>query len=325
LRNIFSNGCNNGVEGVEATFAWTAPEDGTFSFSGSGISLLVLQGVCTDPGGGACSTGGFGDSGLGFGRVSLQLAKGDQVTIVVDTASMSVDTVSVVIVRGQPTCGLFGCSPPPSDAGQGSEGGNDQGATICLDNAAARGETLCSGVECVCHHCPQDYDDCAVIPGCKDIRECMRGKNCIGTECYNSGSCRAAVDSFAGVSGPAFKAAVRVQSCELSFQCALPCGADAGSTDAGVPSSDAGRLCEPGRKVACDCEGGTGTKTCSKDGNGYEACACGAPKPQPSDSGCGCRVAGPPRTPPYGLGAALAVVLACARRRPRRIARGVAT
>jgi hypothetical protein len=91
----------------------------------------------------------------------------------------------------------------------------------------------------------------------------MEEKNCVATECYNSGVCRTVIDSFGGVSGAAFRAGARVQSCELTFGCDLPCGADGGSADGSVTAPDAGRLCAPGRKIACGCEGGTGTKVCS--------------------------------------------------------------
>jgi hypothetical protein len=190
-----------------------------------------------------------------------------------------------------------------------------------MDNARARHDDICAGTECACAHCPQDYDDCNVIPGCDTVVGCMTQKGCTGADCYISGACRTTIDTYGGLSGPAFRAASGLQSCSLSLHCDLPCkGADAGQGSADA-SADAGRACAPERKVECPCEGGvTGTKQCLADGSGFKPCVCEDPPPTPvSSGGCNCRVG--PRNAP-GSAALFVLAAAIALSSSRRWARG---
>jgi len=301
----------------DATIAWKAPRDGTFYFAAStadtNLSIGTLSGGCT----------GFeqGCSG-GSPSVSTQadMQQGDAIVLLVETETVPADGVTIEITdQAPPTSPCSGpfCPPPVSSPDSGTTG-NDQGMTQCLQNATDRGEAVCAGTECACSHCPQDYDDCAVIPGCHDVRACMDGKRCIGADCYSSGACRTVIDAQGGISGAAFRAAAGLQSCSLTFACQLPCGAQK-SSDAGGASPDAGRLCAPGRAVACACEGGTGTKTCAADGNGFGPCVCSSGAPAPAaGGGCGCHVSRTEGGWPGAVGLAAALALLGLRRRSSR-------
>lgn len=287
LRNLFvGNACGMGTStGPEATFSWKAPHDGTYYFSTYGSTSAVMStfqlvaGVCTSGTLSGCSSP-MSDP---YSALASDLKAGDSVLMVLELSAPS-DGDLVVNVWDRPpgcdssTCGASGSSAP--DSGFGGES-----PALCLENARARG-AVCAGTECACNHCPQDYDDCAIIPGCAAIQSCMDAHHCAGADCYLSGQCRSTIDSYGGVSSAAFRAASGLQSCELTFGCQLPC-VDAGAPDAG-PSSDGGHLCIRGQTIPCDCDGGPpGMKTCSADGNALDACACGS---KAADSGgCGCR------------------------------------
>jgi MYXO-CTERM domain-containing protein len=158
---------------------------------------------------------------------------------------------------------------------------------------------MCEGVTCACSHCPRDYDDCAIIPGCAQVSECFRTKDCVGQDCFDTGACRGVVNTYGGPAAPAFRAANALQSCELAFSCGLPCG------DAGTGSSpDAGAsICTPGKARICSCgDGGTGgEQTCNDDGSAYSDCKCHASVPKDENSSCECGLS---RTGSSGAGVA---------------------
>jgi MYXO-CTERM domain-containing protein len=272
---------------------------------------------------------GFGcATQLELNPMPIDLMEGQSMVFVLDTDDTEPGTFVLNILdhcdASDEYCDSFGPSEPPVG---GPDGGVDSGEPEqleCMANALARGDTLCAGVECACMHCAQDYDDCGVVPGCAAVRECMLEKACIGTDCYNSGACRAPIDSYGGVSGPAFRAASGLQSCALSFDCALPCGGDAGGPPGGGP--DAGQLCEPGRTVACECDGGSGERVCNDEGSAYAPCSCnldendGLDGDGSDDDGCGCRVGrSASSSAAWSLGVALLGFSAL--RRTRRAAR----
>lgn len=58
----------------------------------------------------------------------------------------------------------------------------------------------------------------------------------------------------------------------------LAAGPALAQTETEAPAASAGRVCEPGRVVACPCVGGgEGAQTCSADGTSFGACECLAP------------------------------------------------
>jgi len=304
----------------EISVRWKAPHAGVFFLSSKGTPLLVTEWA------GDCSTVGMsGCSSLAQGSpAGFQLAKGDEVMIVLSPMDDPLGMYSLSISDKPPSCdggcaiNVIGSPPPPP--GAMSDGGVVTSASqaMCLANARARHDEICAGTECACAHCPQNYDDCRVIPGCDSVSACMTQKGCVGTDCYISGACRTSIDTYGGLAGPAFRAASGLQSCALSLDCDLPCSSDGGtSKDAG--SLDAGPACAPGRSVECPCEGGvTGKKTCLSDGSGFQACVCGEPPLSPvSSGGCNCRVSeGTAGSPARGALAVLGAVLAlCSRRR----------
>jgi MYXO-CTERM domain-containing protein len=315
-QNLFSTYCSaTGGFGPDASFLWTAPHTGTFVFeSTSSTQPGTLVGLFS---------GGCGGYEMTCGtEVAMDLAEGDAVLIVLDTDEAPTGSY------------VLGIHEDTSSGPVAPDGGVIDNAVValCLDNAAARGETLCDeGTRCACEHCPRDYDDCAVIPGCQEVRACMVEHACVGADCYNSGACRGVIDSYQGISGPAFRASAALESCALTFDCQLPCDpSDSGSAPS--PSSDAGQLCSPGREVACACgDGGHGTQRCSDSGAAFSPCECGgvpeagsAPATPKNDDegGCGCRVNGAPEDPTSTLlaaGALAAAVLARRRAGERRV------
>lgn len=311
LRDLFANDCSaGGGHGPDASFLWTAPHSGQFvvdrtASTQSSLFMLFDEGCA-----------GFENvcSG-GPGQTPFDAMEGQSFLLVVDTDDEP--TGSYVI-------GIHEVAPEGQAPGDDGGKVDETVASLCIDNAAARGEPVCDeGTRCACEHCPRDYNDCAVIPGCAEIRACMAEKGCIGADCYNSGACRSIIDTYQGVSGPAFRAGVGLQSCALTFGCELPCpGADAGTT----PRPDGGRLCAPGREVVCSCDGGTdGTQRCNAGGDAFSPCVCssdagteaGTPKKSKSDSSCGCRIGEAPESG-HAAFAALALGLALAARRKRR-------
>ena len=312
LRDLFASDCGGG-QGPDASFLWTAPRSGTFVMNMTGgpeptVLSLFDQGCA---GYEMQCTQGDGDGG----QMIFDAMEGQSLLVVVDTDG--VPTGRYVVGVHEMTGG-----GPSADGGHVDE----TVASLCIDNAAARGEPVCDeGTRCACEHCPRDYDDCAVIPGCAAVRACMEDKGCIGADCYNSGACRSIIDTYQGVSGPAFRAGAGLQSCALTFDCKLPCpGVDAGTTT----SPDGGRLCAPGREVACACDGGgDGTKKCDASGNAFSPCGCGGadagtdagtPKDN-DDSSCGCRIGKTPEG--HAAFAAFALALALTARRKRRTGR----
>jgi MYXO-CTERM domain-containing protein len=294
LRNLSFGGCGSGRGlGVDAFFKWKAPHEGSFEFSARNASITRFEGGCS---GFAqeCTSGG--------GSILVSAAAGAEVVVMLQAEDPAPATLELEIgLPPTPGCDSSPCTPP--DAGKG-------GAALCLANAQDRGDAMCSGVECACNHCPKDYDDCKVIPGCGQITECMREKDCIGADCYNSGACRGVIDSFGGVSGPAFRASSGLKSCALTFDCALPCESEA---DAGP--ADAGRLCTPSGSVSCSCGDRAGTKRCAADGMQFDSCNCAAAPSEDESDGCGCRLAGASGTPSIGAALGLALALAVTRRR----------
>ncbi|HEX4341627.1 MAG TPA: hypothetical protein VH062_37210 [Polyangiaceae bacterium] len=287
-----------GGNGPDLTVTWQAPHDGLFFFTSGMAAMSILEWV------GDCSHIGMQvncDSTAGPGEEeAFNFTKGDTVFLAFRPLRDPKASYSIGIFDKDPLCEGGLCEPPPGvtvPPVTKSDGGvTSAAAALCMDNARARGDDICAGTECACSHCPQDYDDCGVIPGCGAVSACMAEKACVGTDCYISGACRTPIDTYGGLSGPAFRAAAGLQSCSLSLKCSLPCsdGAapapGAGSTDSGAV--DAGRICAPGRRVECPCEGGVGgTKTCAADGSGFQACLCGEPPLTPASSGgCDCRV-----------------------------------
>jgi hypothetical protein len=328
-RAVFPPSCSPLDSAPNVVIGWQAPHAGNFfaAVSGTPTSIASWNGSCIPetPGGGSYSCGG-GDTDF-----MVSAKEGDTVTFVLTPTVEPWGAYSFDLTDHDPLCDGGNCpsigtggsmtTKPVSDAAAASAA-----AMLCLDNARMRHDDMCSGVECACAHCPQDYDDCHVVPGCGDISDCLTEKHCVGADCYISGQCRSVVDTYGGLSGPAFRAASGLQSCSLSLGCGLPC-ADGGSTskpatDAGV--LDAGPVCAAGRVVECPCEGGvTGTKQCLADGSGFKACVCGEPPLTPvSTGGCKCRM-GVPAPHDGGAAGALAVLaLGLLRRRSRRSAEG---
>jgi MYXO-CTERM domain-containing protein len=297
LRNLTINGCSSsGGGGVDAFFRWTAPQAGSFVFTPKNASLLLFEGGCE----------GFVRQCSGAsGGTPVSATAGQEIVVSVEPEDPAATTIELEIgVASQPGCDSSPCNPPDADT---------EGTARCLANAQDRGDPQCSGVECACNHCPKHYDDCAVIPGCDEVSDCMREKNCIGAECYNSGACRGVIDSHGGVSGPAFRASSGLKSCALTFQCALPCVTDGDA----APRADAGQLCTPDATVACSCGDRSGTKRCSSDGMQFGSCKCAAAPAEDDDDGCGCRLVGTTGKASLGLAFALALALAASRRRRR--------
>jgi MYXO-CTERM domain-containing protein len=149
----------------------------------------------------------------------------------------------------------------------------------------------------------------------------MDSKKCVGADCYSSGACRPVIDTYQGVSGPAFRAASGLQSCALTFDCTLPCPGSV--PDAGASPDSGGRLCAPGREVACGCDGGSdGTKKCDVSGDEFGSCICGAEAgtaaEKRDDGSCGCRLGGPSRAGGTALFAAALALFFAARQTSRR-------
>jgi hypothetical protein len=324
-RQVFPQGCSPLDSAPDVVIGWQAPHTGDFYPRASGTPLSIMEWT------GGCMPGNVGSScGTGDSEQSLSLNEGDTVTFVLTPTVEPWGAYSFGITDQNPACEAGVC--PPTDTGKPSTGPVSDAAAasaaeaLCLDNARTRHDDMCAGVECACAHCPQDYDDCHVIPGCGAISNCMMEKHCVGADCYISGQCRSAVDTYGGLSGPAFRAASGLQSCSLSLDCGLPC-ADGGSpskptTDAGV--LDAGPVCAPGRTVECPCEGGiTGTKECLADGSGFKACVCGEPPLTPiSAGGCKCRMSAPTSRDGGAAGALVVLALGLLRRRSRHSAEG---
>jgi len=179
LRDVYQSFC--GGSGMDAFVEWKAPKTGDFRFSSPGSTLSIIDGGC-----------GF-DSGMSCGPdgIFFSANEGGAVLVIVEAGAGFTGpaielTVEEVTAPPQPGCEGGVCG---GDGGQG-----DRGKALCLGNARDRGEAVCAGVECACSHCGQDYDDCAVIPGCAALRECMAEKSCVGAECYTSGACRAVID-----------------------------------------------------------------------------------------------------------------------------------
>jgi hypothetical protein len=302
-----SSSCVSG-DGPDVTLGWTPPHDGTFYLRSTGTStaqITVWTGGCTEIGSAQCSFANPGDF------IAFSFKANESVTFAIRPATNLTGTYSLDITDTPPFCDSGTCGPTTGDPSPMRDGGvSSAAAALCLDNARARGDEICAGTECACSHCPQNYDDCGVIPGCNDVRACMTEKDCIGADCYISGQCRKIVDTYGGLSGPAFRAAAGLQSCALSLGCKLPCGNGASKGDAGA---DAGLACEPGRVVSCPCEGGlSGEKVCERDGSAFGACVCGEPPLTPIDSGSGCKCRLGNRGPqaPSGALAVLGVAIA---------------
>jgi MYXO-CTERM domain-containing protein len=324
-RAVFPPTCGPLDSAPNVVLAWQAPHDGDFfaTTAGTPASVTSWNGGCaSDISGFSCGTT---EDGLAF-----SFKEGDAVTFVLTPTVEPWGAYSFGITDQNPACEGGIC--PPSDTGNPPGGPVSDAAAasaaeaLCLDNAHARHDDMCAGVQCACAHCPQDYDDCHVVPGCGAITDCMTEKHCVGADCYISGQCRSTVDTYGGLSGPAFRAASGLQSCSLSVGCGLPC-ADGGyaakpATDAGV--LDAGPVCAAGRTVECPCEGGvTGTKQCLPDGSGFRACVCGEPPLTPiSSEGCKCRVGAATSQGGGAAGALAMLALALLRRRARRSAGG---
>lgn len=309
-RNLFESFCSVGST-PDASAEFTARSDGihtiTVSRTSGGEEPFSVAGAY-----GACPGESPQLCGISIGNEALSqvdMVEGDVLTIIVESLSPGLFELSVTAPG--PCQGPL-CAP-------GGEAGapNDQGKTVCLEAARARGEDLCSSVTCACSHCPRDYDDCAVIPGCREMSECFRSRECIGEDCYSPAACSGVISAYGGLSGPAFRAANALQSCDLGFSCGLPCG-DGGKGE----TPDAGAaVCSPGAEESCGCgDAGTGKQTCNEDGTGYSACRC-APRPAPKDdSSCDCTLA---RRDGSGAATALlaGLLAALSARRTRRSAR----
>jgi MYXO-CTERM domain-containing protein len=302
-------------DGPDVTATWTPPHTGTFFVGARGsssVSITTWTGDCTEMGASTqCSVTNPGE------YTTFNFMDTKPVTIVIRPATNITGSYSLDITDVDPTCDSGDCAPigpvtPPAHDG----GVTSAAAALCLANARARNDEICAGTECACSHCPQDYDDCGVIPGCNDIRACMTDRGCIGADCYISGQCRKVIDTNGSIGGPAFRAASGLQSCVLSLGCGLPCSRG-GAADAGDSGAvDAGLACTPRRPVSCPCEGGvSGTKVCKADGSGFGQCVCDEPPLTPiNPGGCECSVGG--RGAPAG--AAFAVLGAAALLSSRR-------
>jgi MYXO-CTERM domain-containing protein len=286
-KGLFETGCTN--QGTaDAAVEFTAKEGGTYyakveRVAGEEGTFVLASGS------GACPGESRDNCHFSDGStLTLEFdAEADQTTTLVldsyapGTFELSIGTEAPPC-QG-PFCGPGGPGGPGGDAGRP----NDQGKTVCLENARDRGEEMCEGVTCACSHCPRDYDDCAIIPGCTQVSECLRTRGCVGQDCFDTGACSSVINSYGGASGPAFRAANALQSCDLAFSCNLPCG------DAGTGSSpDAGaRVCTPGKARTCACaDGGSadGDQTCNEDGSAYSECKCHARAPKDANSSCEC-------------------------------------
>jgi hypothetical protein len=319
LHALFNSSC--GDDAPEIVFTWTPPHAGTFVFGSSDPTTIVLgelMGGCDDVQLSNCL---FLSPGTGSG---LQFTNDDleKRTFTLRQSATDVSTYSLDIMDEDTACEGGPCSPGGDMGKPGDAGPSSAAQALCLDNARARGDDLCSGTSCACSHCPQDYDDCAVIPGCADVFACMKSKACVGADCYISGACRTVIDTYGSLAGPAFRAASGLDSCSLSLGCGLPCNAgDAGaSLDGGAPDGSLGRVCEPHITVACPCEAGAdGTKVCSSDGSGFGVCSCAEAPLTPVDSNnCNCRLGAPAQgdaSAAVAVGLGLALV---ARRRRRK-------
>lgn len=318
------------TDGRDAAFVWTAPKAGTYYFTTFGtdadLGLGAVPGGCTpdEHSGSFCSAGGTG-------YVEMEFAKGDAILLVAELASDE-DGPFRLRVSDSPLCAGpdGGITTDCLDPGDEPDAGLDQ-AGICRRNATMRGDPDCEGARCACDRCPLDYDDCAVIPGCQAVLECMTRTECIGDQCTRLETCGATLAAHGGPEGAAFRAAASLQSCALSFSCALPCteaeDADSGAApaEAGAPTHDAGTdaeanadaACTPAGELPCRCaDGGTGTRTCHSNGS-LSACDCAATPSTETTDGCGCRFGthGPRRT---GSLAAALLLLGIALRRARR-------
>jgi len=247
--------CSGGDSGPDASFRWTAPRDGKFSidsFSSTVLSVTfaIVKGDCQDALGGTSPTCEVDQS-----VTSIDAAKGESFVFVLNSNDPTPGTLALRIQEVVPPCNDPSCMRLPGDAGTL--------VTRCLDNAGRRGEPVCAAAECACRSCPNDYDDCAVVPNCRALFDCMKNSGCKGMDCYTTGACRDLIDSLGGSSGPAFAAARRLQACDGFFSCALPCAPVASDADAGTA------------------DGGTGDR-------GNVAAATGA---EPAND-CGCRAPG---------------------------------
>jgi hypothetical protein len=280
--NLFETFCSS-VSIPDAMLAFTASTDGTYyatirrvAGEESYFSLSIIEGACP---GQSPSNCGYTDSAELNQQLSVR--EGDSYTLAVESPVPG--TFEVTIGTTPPPCQGPLCGP----GGGGDAGPNDLGKTACLESARDRGDEMCEGVTCACSHCPRDYDDCAIIPGCAEVSACFRTKDCVGQDCFDTGACSGVINSYGGPRAPAFRAANALQSCGLAFSCGLPCG-DAGtgsSPDAGVP------LCTPGKARTCSCaDGGTGNgeQTCNQDGSAFSDCKCHASVPKDEDSSCEC-------------------------------------
>lgn len=309
-RNLFEARCGSGQQ-PDARVPFTAPSRGTFYVAVTRLegdadwfySVDLVRGGCTGTLVEDCNNSNASTN------LRIDLASGEEALIVIDAPAADVYEVKVGTVA--PPCQGSFCppvTPPETDAGPGSED-----TALCLDSASHRGDALCDGVTCACTSCPRDYDDCAIIPGCAAVYECLHAQGCEGAAC-RTGACAGVYDTYGGLGAPAFRAASALQTCSKKSSCALPC-ADAGTGSA--PDGGAAE-CTPGGKQSCGCdEGGTGERRCNDAGTAYGACLCAAAPAEPHESSCDCAFSRS-GAPGAGLGAALAVIAGLASRRTRR-------
>jgi hypothetical protein len=271
-RNLFELYCGDAIRTNDFTVTFTAPKEFNYRLKlradedDPSLTISPLT-DCREANSG-CALG----EGLQRDGYEFEMIAGETVTFLIES---TVHEFEVQIVEEGPI-------GPERDAG----GPTEEETAECLANAAKRGDPTCGGVSCACGACPRAYDTCGEAEGCGDVVQCMHDKSCIGVDCYTTGACRRLIDTRGGVSGPAFRAATALQACTLSHLCTLPCAvADAGEA---LPP-DAGPLCAPGRRVACSCEGGTGTKRCNESGTSFSECVC-SPREVPEPASCDCRV-----------------------------------
>jgi MYXO-CTERM domain-containing protein len=165
-------------------------------------------------------------------------------------------------------------------------------------NAIQGTQVVCAeAAQCACQDCPQQLEDCRIIPSCDDLLDCMVREGCAGVECDTPERCGDVIERSGGISGPAFRGAVAAQTCAGFAECSLDCpDVDAGAEpDAGEPVD----VCTPREEEECTCsdDGGVdGVRICKDDGSGYGSCVCVGDEDDdessPSDGGCSCRTAG---------------------------------
>jgi hypothetical protein len=142
---------------------------------------------------------------------------------------------SMVAISGLAVCtALAGCGADVvDDEGAGgagvSEGHGSNDGTVSSSSSGMTEECGPSTIDtsdpcetCAAIACMQEALDCCNSPGCLDIVDCGREKDCNGIDCYSEDKCKAEIDAAGGI-GDAATNAMILADCS-AVACADECG-----------------------------------------------------------------------------------------------------